>query len=199
MSRRSTALAVAGVLALFAVSAPAWSQRVVAAPAAVGLKIGFVNYARLMQESPQAKAVQQTLRSEFASKQKELSNEQQALKTREAQLQRDGATMSADQRTVAEQTLRDGNRELSEKVNEYQDDFNARQNQELSKLQKVLVEQVQRYAQAQRFDLVLADGVIWANPSIDITQPVLAALQASGVSSSPASGASRSGASKSRK
>ena len=199
MSRRSTALAVTGVLALFAVSAPALAQRVIAAPAAVGLKIGFVNYARLMQESPQAKAVQQTLRSEFASKQKELSNEQQALKTREAQLQRDGATMSADQRTVAEQTLRDGNRELSEKVNEYQDDFNARQNQELSKLQKVLVEQVQRYAQAQRFDLVLADGVIWANPSIDITQPVLAAPQASGVSSSPASGASRSGASKSRK
>jgi outer membrane protein len=196
MSRRSTAMTVAGVLALFAVSAPVWAQRVSEAPTVVGLKVGFVNYARLMQESPQAKAVQQTLRSEFASKQKELATEQQTLKTKEAQLQRDGATMSADQRTAAEQTLRDGNRELSEKVNEYQDDFNARQNQELSKLQKVLVEQVQRYAQAQRFDLVLADGVIWANPSIDITAPVLAALQASGASSA---GAAKSGASKSRK
>jgi outer membrane protein len=197
MSRRSATMAVAGVLALFAVSAPVWAQRVAELPTTQGLKIGFVNYARLMQESPQAKAVQQTLRSEFAAKQKELSNEQQALKNKEAQLQRDGATMSADQRTAAEQTLRDGNRELSEKVNEYQDDFNARQNQELSKLQKVLVEQVQRYAQAQRFDLVLADGVIWANPSIDITAPVLAALQASGAGSS--AGAARSGASKSRK
>ncbi|HEX4024457.1 MAG TPA: OmpH family outer membrane protein [Steroidobacteraceae bacterium] len=187
MKRRSSGVLVAGVLALFAVSAPAWAD----------LKIGFVNYARLMQESPQAKVVQQTLRNEFAGKQKELSTEQQSLKDREAQLQRDGATMSADQRTAAEQVLRDGNRELSEKVNEYQDDFNARQNQELSKLQKVLVEQVQRYAQAQRFDLVLADGVIWANPSIDITQPVLAALQASGASST--SGAARSGTSKSRK
>jgi outer membrane protein len=185
MTHRSRGVVIAGVLALCMVCAPAWAD----------LKIGFVNYARLMQESPQAKVVQQALRNEFAAKQKQLSDEQVALKNREAQLQRDGATMSADQRTSAEQALRDGNRELSEKVNEYQDDFNARQNQELSTLQKQLVEQVQRYAQAQRFDLVLADGVIWANPSIDITAPVLAALQASGASS----GAAKSSVSKSRR
>lgn len=185
MTRRSRGVVIAGALALCAVCAPAWAD----------LKIGFVNYARLMQESPQAKVVQQALRNEFAAKQKQLSDEQVALKNKQDQLQRDGATMSADQRTAAEQVLRDGNRELSEKVNEYQDDFNARQNQEMSALQKQLVEQVQRYAQAQRFDLVLADGVIWANPSIDITQPVLAALQASGASS----GAARSSVSKSRR
>jgi outer membrane protein len=144
------------------------------------LKIGVVNYARLMQESPQAKAVQAALRSEFQGKQQELQTQQQTLKTKEAQLERDGPTMSPDQRTDAERKLRDGQRQLSEKVTEYQDDFNARQNQELSKLQKVLVEQVQTYAQAQKFDLVIADGVIYTNPTLDITAPVLAALQARG-------------------
>ena len=144
------------------------------------LKIGVVNYARLMQESPQAKAVQNQLRTEFSGKQQEIQGEQQKLKTKEAQLERDGPTMSAEQRAEAERQLRDGNRMLSERVNEYQDDFNARQNQELSKLQKVLVEQVQTYAQAQKFDLVIADGVIYTNPTLDITQPILAALQARG-------------------
>jgi len=195
MTRRSRGLVIAGALALCAVCAPAWAQRAAPPATAVGLKIGFVNYALLMQQSPQAKVVQQTLRKEFAGKQKELTDEQQALKTQEAKLQRDGATMSADQRTAEAQKLTEGQRDLSQKVTDYQDDFNARQNQELSKLQKVLVEQVQRYAQAQRFDLVLADGVIWANPTIDITKPVLAALQASGASSS---GAARSGSSKSK-
>src|SRR5262249_40427627 len=147
-----------------------------------GLKIGVVNYARLMQESPQAKAVQTALRTEFSGKQHDLQTQQQALKTKEAQLERDGPTMSADQRAEAERQLQSGNRQLSEKVNEYQDDFNARQNQELSKLQKVLVEQVQNYAQAQKFDLVLADGGIFSNPTIDITQPMLAALEARGAS-----------------
>jgi outer membrane protein len=146
------------------------------------LKIGVVNYARLMQESPQAKAVQSALRAEFATKQQELQTQQQSLKTKEAQLDRDGPTMSPDQRAEAERQLRDGQRRLSEAVNEYQDDVNARQNAEMSKLSKVLVDQVQSYAQAQKFDLVLAEGVIFANPTIDITAPILAALQARGAS-----------------
>ena len=180
LTRRTGRIALGGALSLLVLSAPAWAD----------LKIGFVNYQRLIQESPQGKAVQDTLRAEFASKQKELANEQESLKSKQAALDRDGGTMSVDQRSAAEQSLRDGQRELSEKQNEYQDDMNARQNQELSKLQRTLVEAVQQYAQAQRFDLVLADGVIFANPAIDITQPVLTSLQARG--GAAAGGAPRS-------
>jgi outer membrane protein len=182
MSRRTARVTLAGALSLLVLSAPAWAD----------LKIGFVNYQRLMQESPQGRAVQDALRTEFAAKQRELSNEQQELKTKEAALERDGGTMSVDQRSAAEQSLRDGQRELTEKQNEYQDDMNARQNQELSKLQRTLVEAVQQYAQSQRFDLVLADGVIFANPAIDITQPVLTSLQAHGAGAGASTGAPRS-------
>ncbi len=178
MSSRSRVAVLAGVLALAAAAAPAWAD----------LKIGVVNYTRLMQESPQAKAAQDALRSEFGGKQKELQTQQQQLKAKEDLLQRDAATMTADQRTRVEKELREGNRELSLKVNEYQDDFNARQNEELSKLQKALVEEVQVYAQAQKFDLVIAEGVIFASPALDITPQVLAALQARGVRA-PAAGA----------
>jgi outer membrane protein len=178
MSFRRLLVVISGVVALAAAAAPARAD----------LKIGVVNYAKLMQESPQAKAAQDALRGEFAGKQKELQGQQQALKTKEESLQRDSATMSADQRSQAERDLRDGNRELQLKVNQYQDDFNARQNEELSKLQKTLVEEVQTYAQGQKFDLVLADGVIFASPVLDITPQVLTALQARGVRA-PASGA----------
>jgi outer membrane protein len=169
----------------------AWSA--VAAPAWADLKIGVVQYARLMQESPQAKAAQDALRAEFAGKQKELQGEQAALKAKEEALQKDGATMTADQRSKAERELRDGNRDLQQKVQGYQDDFNARQNEELSKLQKALVEEVQSFAQGEKFDLVLADGVIFASPVLDITPQVLAALQAHGVRA-PAANGSSSGA-----
>lgn len=172
--------ALSGVLLLSGLSAGVQAEE---------LKIGVVNYARLMQESPQAKAVQNALRTEFAGKQQELQTQQASLKTKEAQLERDGPTMSAEQRTEAERQLRDGQRRLSEKVNEYQDDFNARQNQELSKLQKILVEQVQVYAQAQKFDLVIADGVIYTNPTLDITAPILTALQTRGASAATPSAA----------
>jgi outer membrane protein len=171
MSLRRWLVGISGVVALAAAATPAWAD----------LKIGVVNYAKLMQESPQAKAAQDALRAEFAGKQKDLQTQQQSLKNKEDSLQRDSATMSADQRTTAERELRDGNRELQLKVQQYQDDFNARQNEELSKLQKTLVEEVQNFAQAQKFDLVLADGVIFASPVLDVTPQVLTALQARGV------------------
>jgi len=179
MSSRRWLVGISAVVALAAVAAPAWAD----------LKIGVVNYARLMQESPQAKAAQDALRGEFAGKQKELQSQQQALKGKEDSLQRDSATMTTEQRAQAERDLRDGNRELQLKVNQYQDDFNARQNEELSKLQKTLVEEVQNYAQGQKFDLVLADGVIFAAPVLDITPQVLTALQARGVRAPATSGA----------
>ena len=171
MSLRRWAIGISAAVTLAAAATPAWAD----------LKIGVVNYAKLMQESPQAKAAQDALRGEFAGKQKDLQTQQQSLKTKEESLQRDSATMSADQRTAAERDLRDGNRELQLKVQQYQDDFNARQNEELSKLQKTLVEDVQTFAQAQKFDLVLADGVIFASPVLDVTPQVLTALQARGV------------------
>jgi outer membrane protein len=59
-----------------------------------------------------------------------------------------------------------------------QDDFNARRNEEMSRLQKTLIEQVRTYAKAQNFDLVIADGVIYTTPTIDITPAILAQLQA---------------------
>ncbi len=59
-----------------------------------------------------------------------------------------------------------------------QDDFNARRNEEMSRLQRTLIEQVRIYAKAQNFDLVVADGVIYATPTLDITPQILAALKA---------------------
>ena len=59
-----------------------------------------------------------------------------------------------------------------------QDDFNARRNEEMSRLQRTLIEEVRTYAKAQNFDLIIADGVIYSTPSLDITPAILAALQA---------------------
>jgi outer membrane protein len=162
---KSTALAIAASLVF--VAAPAFAQT----------KIGVVDYGRLMDESPQATTALDAIRNEFAPKQKDLVNQQQALKTKEDKLQKDAATMSADQRTRTEKELRDGYRDLERKRQEVQEDFNARRNEEMSRLQRTLIEEVRNYAKAQGFDLVIADGVLYANPALDITPAVLANLK----------------------
>ncbi|MCW5574006.1 MAG: OmpH family outer membrane protein [Steroidobacteraceae bacterium] len=162
---KSTFVAVAALGALAA--SPAFAQS----------KIGVVDYGRLMEESPQAKTALDAIRNEFAPKQKELVTQQQVLKTKEDKLQKDAATMSADQRTRTEKELRDGYRDLERRRQEVQEDFNARRNEEMSRLQRTLIEEVRSYAKAQGYDLVLADGVLYANPSLDITPTVLTNLK----------------------
>jgi len=157
----------------------------VASPAWADLKIGVVDYGRLVEESPQAKSALEAIRTEFTPRQRDLQNQQATLKTKEDKLQKDGATMSQDQRTNSEKDLRDSYRELQRKQGEVQEDFNARRNEEMSRLQKTLIEQVRVYAKAQNFDLVIADGVIYTTPTIDITPAILAQLQAN-----PGAGAS---------
>jgi outer membrane protein len=156
------------------------------APAQADIKIGVVNASRLLQESPQAKAVQDALRSEFAPKQRALQAEQAALKAKQEKYEKDAATMSADQRVKTEKELRDGNREYSQKVTDFQEDANTRQNEELSRLQSAIVAEVQSYALSQKYDLVLTDGVVYASNALDITAQVLAGLQAHAAAPLPA-------------
>ncbi|HEY1898870.1 MAG TPA: OmpH family outer membrane protein [Steroidobacteraceae bacterium] len=165
---RSLILGSAATLVLAA--APAWAE----------LKIGYVNYNALMQESPEAKTIADALRTEFLPRQRELQTLQQSLKARSDKLTKDGATMTDDQRSREEKQISDGERELQRKQSEAQDDFNTRRNEELSTLQKSLVQQVGAFGKSQSYDLILAEGVIYAAPALDITQQVLAALQPHG-------------------
>jgi outer membrane protein len=149
----------------------------VAAPAFAEVKIAVVDYGRLVEESPQAKTALDAIRNEFTPKEREIRNQEAALKAKEEKLTKDGATMTPDQRTRAEKDLRDGARDLQRRRAEVQDDFNARRNEEMSRLQKTLIEEVRAYAKAQNFDIVIADGVIYSVPALDITPAILTSLQ----------------------
>jgi outer membrane protein len=150
----------------------------VAAPVFADVKIAVVDYGRLVEESPQAKTALDAIRTEFTPKQRDMQQQEISLKAKEDKLEKDGATMSPDQRARAEKDLRDGARDLQRKKAEVQDDFNARRNEEMSRLQKTLIEEVRTYAKAQNFDIVIADGVIYSVPALDITPAILATLQA---------------------
>ncbi|HVZ21855.1 MAG TPA: OmpH family outer membrane protein, partial [Vicinamibacterales bacterium] len=142
------------------------------------VKIAVVDYGRLVEESPQAKVALESIRNEFTPKQRDLQQQEASLKAKEDKLAKDGATMTPEQRSRAEKDLRDGARDLQRKRAEIQDDFNARRNEEMSRLQKTLIDEVRSYAKAQNFDIVIADGVIYSVPALDITPAILASLQA---------------------
>jgi len=154
------------------------------AVASAEVKVGFVNTAKLLEESPQARAAQQALESEFLPRQRELADQQKALQEKEEKLKRDAAVMSEADRSKAERELRDGQRDLARRFNELQEDANLRRNEEFAKVQRSLLQEVQTYARANGFDLIVSDGVLFASPTVDVTAQVVSALKAK----SPAAG-----------
>lgn len=173
MARLSARLIIGGsVLAAGMVVLAPWSV------AQAETKIAVVNVPRLLEEAPQAKAAMQALQDEFAPRQREVVQQQKDLKVKEEKLQRDGAVMAENERRNAEKDLRDGQRELARKQNEYVEDLNLRRNEELGKLQRSLLQEVQAFARTSSYDLIVGEGVLYVNESMDITAQVLSALQA---------------------
>ena len=148
-------------------------------------KIGVVNVARLLQEAPQAQAASTSLENEFAARRRELENQTRDLKAREDKLQKDGATMAEAERRNSEKALRDGQRELARKQNEFMEDLNVRRNEALGQLQRTVLQEVQTYAKGAGLDLVIADA-LYASAAVDITAQVLTALQSKGRPAAPA-------------
>ncbi len=158
-----------------------------AAPArAAGLRVAVVNYGELLQQSPQAKAAVASLRAEFAPKQRSLQAQATQLKAKEDTLKKNEATMTQDQRDKAELDLRERYQDLARKQSEIQDDVNTRRNELMSELQRTLVQVVQSYAKEQKYDLVLADGVIYSDSALDITPAILSALKSQAGHHAPA-------------
>ena len=131
------------------------------------------------------------MRAEFAPRERTLQAQGQALKAKQDKLQKDGATMTEDQRQRAEKELRDGERDFERARGEFQDDVNARRNEEMSRLQRTLVEEVRTYAKAQNYDRGAERRRRWSTrrPTYDITPAMLAALQAHAGHGEPGSAA----------
>ena len=87
--------------------------------------------------------------------------------------------MAETERRNSEKTLRDGQRELARKQNEFLEDLNVRRNEALGQLQRTVLQEVQTYAKSAGLDVVVADA-LYASPSVDITAQVLTALQSQG-------------------
>jgi outer membrane protein len=149
-----------------------------AASAQGNLKIGVVNVARLVEQSPQFAAAQKKLEDEFGPRQRDLQAMEQKLRGQSETFQRDAPVMGEAERLNLERQIRDGQRELQRAQNELVEDFNLRRNEELGILQRDVLLKAQEYARNEKYDLLLADqSVIFGSTAVDVTAAVLAILQ----------------------
>ncbi len=146
--------------------------------AAQELKIGVVNIPVLMERAPQAKVAMDELQEEFAPRQRTIVAKQTEFEELTERVRRDFDVMGETERRNAEKDLRDLQREVTRLQTEFREDLNLRRNEELGKLQRSLLKEVQDYAQTTNYDLIVGDGVLYASSTINITELVLRAMEA---------------------
>ncbi len=168
--------AVVGVALVFAFAMPASAQET---------KIGVVSLQAIVERAPQTKAVMDALREEFAPREREIVAKQKEIEDLQAKVQKDLAVMGETERRNAEKNLRDLGREFERMRTEYQEDSNLRQNEEFGVLQRSVLKEVQDYAQAQGYDLIVGDGVLYVSSTVNITEDVLNAVIANYEATAP--------------
>ncbi len=140
-------------------------------------RVGFVNTDRIFKEAATAKAAQSKLEQEFSKREKELVDLGASIKSQADKLERDAPTLSESQRNTRQRQLVDQDREFQRKRREFQEDLNARKNEELQLVLERANRVVKQVAETEKYDLILQDAV-YINPKHDITDKVIKALNA---------------------
>jgi len=136
-------------------------------------KIGVVSLQAIIERAPQTKIVMDALREEFAPREREIVAKQKEIEDLQAKLKKDSAVMGETERRNADKKLRELGRDFERKRTQFQEDSNVRQNEEIAQLQRTVLKEVQAYAQAQGYDLIVGDGVLYVSSAVNITEDVL--------------------------
>jgi outer membrane protein len=144
---------------------------------AADLKIGYIKTSTLLQKSPQAQAASTDMAKRFDQRKKDLDAQMTKIKNLEDDLSRNGATMSAQQAQEEQNQHDELQRDASRKQSDLMDDFNVARNAALNSLQQAMMKAAQEFAQSQKYSLILADNVVYADSAIDVTDQVLAQMQ----------------------
>jgi outer membrane protein len=140
-------------------------------------RVGFVNTDRIFREANAAKSAQAKLEVEFSKREKELTDTGNTLKTASERFEREAPTLAESQRNTRQKQLVEQDRDFQRKRREFQEDLNARKNEELQAVLERANRIVKQVAEQEKYDVVLQEAV-YINPKHDITDKVLKALNA---------------------
>lgn len=139
------------------------------------LKLGFVNFRRIMGAIPQLNAIRQALDAEFKAQQEDLLRAQDELTEMERKIATT-ASSDLDYDTIEKQMIAK-RRDVARKDAALRDNYSVRRNEELAKLQRKVLDQIVNLAKEQGYDVILNDnGVLYVSESADLTSLVIERL-----------------------
>jgi outer membrane protein len=148
-------------------------------------KIGYVDMKRLLDNAPQVAAGRQRIEAEFAGRDRQLQAEKTRLAELETREARDAAVMPKAAAEALHREIQTLKRTIDRTIVKLNEDLKNRRDEEMNRRWPVINDALIEYSRENNFDLVLTAPVLYASPRIDITDEVLARLQAQAESGGP--------------
>lgn len=139
-----------------------------------GIKVGFVDIPYLIDEAPQAQAASVRLENEFAPRQDSLKSRKRDL-DRLRQLLADD-NLSQGDRLQMEREANKTERRIKRDEQDFREELNIQKNEEFKQVRVIVLDAIATFAKKYNYDLIISDGVLFANERVDVTEEVLEQL-----------------------
>lgn len=148
-----------------------------AAQAGTDLQIGVVNAAELIQKAPQAEAARNRLKKKFSSRRHKLQELRQKITEQTKKLKKDSSAMSSSVIQSKKKSLHDKQRHFRQLKQNYNEDVKQSEREAFGKLRNSIQKVIVKVAKENGYDLVLSNGIVYANDKVDITSEILDTLR----------------------
>ena len=139
------------------------------------LRIGFVNFRRIMAAAPQRDEINERLEREFGVERDALLQAQSELRDMERRLE---TIHHGDTYNELERQVINKRRDVSRRDSDYRDNINVRRNEEMAKLQKMIGDEILSHAKEAGYDIILNDiGVFYVSERADLSPLIIKRLQ----------------------
>ena len=140
--------------------------------------IGAVNINKLMENAPQAKAASDSMRNRFSTRENKLLTERDEIRKIEENYEKDKDVLSKSEKETLERKVRERLREFKRESDAFTEDFSIARNEVLKEIQTDVYKAIVDVAEAEKFDLIVSESVLYASKRVDITDKVLERLKA---------------------
>ena len=149
---------------------------VVATPVtAQQLRVGYVDMKQVLDNAPQVLAGREKLDLEFRPRNETIEFQERQVQDMDDRLQM--GDLGEDARIRLDRELREMRRNVNRQKEDLRDELSFRRTEEVQRLEDQINQAVQEIARNNGYDLILSSPVVYADPSLDITQLILDQLR----------------------
>ena len=139
------------------------------------LRVGYVDMKQVLDNAPQVLAGREKLDLEFRPRNETIEFQERQAQTMEDRLQM--GDLTEDARLRLDRELREMQRNVNRQKEDLRDELSFRRTEEIQKLEDQINQAVDEIARNNGYDLILSSPVVYADPSLDITQLILDQLR----------------------